>query len=197
MDAGTPDQQQELASQRARCGLFLMLAMACYVGAAKLTLEDAHHLCELSLLAERYRIFEEQTSFDSALRELTTITQDILAARLGEFLTLIDQDPGMLTGSVKLILEQTPNSLEWERIRYANVETSCFESVSSDGDLYSINVLKGTVLFNGLPPSRLPSSILEHRCTDDVLRIVILKLSGRVQNLKLSGRSMAAYTRLS
>ena len=163
MDAGTPDEQQELASQRAKCCLFTMLAMAGYVGAAELTFEDARQLCDLSLLAESNRIFEETTPFERAVRELTSFTQDVLTARLGDLLRLIDQDPSMLTASMRLILEQTPNSLEWERIRYSNVETGCYESVSSDGDLYSINVLKGTVLFNGLPPSRLPSSILEHR----------------------------------
>ena len=162
LDAATPREQHELASQRAKCCLFSMLAIVSYAGSAELTLEDAHQLCNLSLLAESNRIFEETTSFERAVRELTVVTQGILTARLGEILTLVDQDLSMLTASVRLILEQTPNSLEWKRIWYSNVKTSCFESVSSDGNLYTINLLKGTVLFNGLPPSRLPSSILEH-----------------------------------
>ena len=167
MDAATPDEQKELASQRAKCCLFSMLAIVSYAGVAELTRDDARQLCNLSLLAESNRIFEERTSFETAVRELTVITQDILIARLGEMLALVEQDASMLTASAKLILEQTPDSLEWERIWYStepssNVETSCFESVSSDGDLYTINLLKGTVLFNGLPPSRLPISILKH-----------------------------------
>ncbi|CAN0484219.1 unnamed protein product, partial [Discosporangium mesarthrocarpum] len=38
----------------------------------------------------------------------------------------------------------------------------CFDAVSADGHLYSINLLTGTVLFDGFPPSLLPSEVVEH-----------------------------------
>ena len=34
--------------------------------------------------------------------------------------------------------------------------------MGSDGHLYSINLLDGTVLLDGSPPSRLPKDILSH-----------------------------------
>lgn len=44
--------------------------------------------------------------------------------------------------------------------------TACYEAVRVDGDgtqcHYSINLMQGIVLLNGLPPSRLPQRILKH-----------------------------------
>ena len=187
MDAATPEEQQELASQRAKCCLFSMYAIMSYAGSAELSIEDTRQLCNLSLLAESNRMFEETTSYETAVRQLTVITQEVLTARLSELLACINQDPKMLTASVRLILQQTPDSLQWKAIRYSNVETSCFESVSPDGDLYTVNLLKGTVLFNGLPPSRLPSSILYHplyiRCFAD-RNFEVIRKSAKLETIR-------------
>ena len=69
----------------------------------------------------------------------------------------------MLTAAVQVIDENTPGNLQWQPIQDSALPhaTQCFDAVSQSGTLYSINVLTGVVLFDGLPPGRLPASIIE------------------------------------
>jgi hypothetical protein len=51
--------------------------------------------------------------------------------------------------------------LEWSPVVYNGVlQTGCFEAEESH-HLYSVNLLNGTVLVNGVPPRLLPSSVIE------------------------------------
>lgn len=60
------------------------------------------------------------------------------------------------------VLQRTPLELDWECLsHYLGRWEGGFEAVS-DGHLYSINTLDGTVLFDGCPPSRLPKAVLKH-----------------------------------
>ena len=84
-----------------------------------------------------------------------------MARRLPAILELLDQHSDILTASSKLILEQTPSDLKWIRVKTADgTATQCYEALSLQNDLFSLNVQSGVLLFNGLPPHRLPASIL-------------------------------------
>ena len=205
-DCAPEHQQQEqatkralwLASQRHKCSVFAMLAIVSYMGTAELSKEDAQQLCNLSVWAERNRILRQVTPFDRAVRELTLITQDVLAVRLAELVSFIDQDPSMLTDSVRLVLDITPGldesaeSLQWRPISYDLCKTSCFEAEDGTGNLYSVNLLNGIVLFNGTQQGRLPESIRRHplyrRCFGDRNFEIVRKRS------QIPGRNLTLTT---
>ena len=63
-----------------------------------------------------------------------------------------------LTDAVRAVISEIPDGLRW-KLR----GSSCFTAAGSDGCVYAINVLTGTVLVNGFTPSTLPSEILEHK----------------------------------
>ncbi len=61
------------------------------------------------------------------------------------------------------VVEWAPSKLIWQGLSVHKSPSASFEAVSSDGRLFSLNVLDGTVLVDGLPPGRLPKDITEHR----------------------------------
>ena len=112
-------------------------------------------------ISENTRLFDETTSYTEKVRALTVVTRNIISRRLHIILRTLDEHPEYIISSCKLILEQTPLDLVWHR--YGPPDTQCYEAVSSTRDLFSVNVLTGVVLFNRLPPCRLPSSVTSNQ----------------------------------
>ena len=54
---------------------------------------------------------------------------------------------------MRLILQRAPADLAWQALELKDASGSCpvaaFEAVGSDGHLYSVNILDGTVLLDG------------------------------------------------
>eukprot|EP01050_Picozoa_sp_SAG11_P004953 SAG11_NODE_331_length_10659_cov_4.512689_2_plen_375_part_00 len=149
---------EDVADQRARRCVWYLCALICH-GSGELNSDDVDQLCQLALLANYTRLFEQATQHDDELRRLAVMGQLVMAHRLPELLEALEGDTGPLTAAVQLILQQTPMVLEWQPIKFESVGTGCFEAV--DGDhLYSVNIQTGVVLLDGLPPSRLPVTIL-------------------------------------
>jgi hypothetical protein len=162
MDSGTESEQLALATAQSKCCLFYMYAIGCH-GVGDLSSPDLQDLCELSILAENCRLYEEKTDHEQDVRDLTVVSHGILGARLAELLCYVSQHDQSLTKAVRLVLpHQTPETLEWTQMCVHGVASCCFEAVSSDHkDHFSVNLLTGSVLFNGMPPSRLPILILQ------------------------------------
>ena len=151
----------KVAHLRSRRCIFAMYVISCN-GAGELSQEDVVVICEAVLLAEYSRLFEDPSPLDRTVRELTVVAKEVMARRMPELLAELDRDSAPLTAAVKLVLEAvTPSSLNWTRVKYDGEMTGCFEAVSSDSHLYSVNLLTGVLLFDGLPPSRLPKTILD------------------------------------
>ena len=74
---------------------------------------------------------------------------------------LVAHDPSVLTAAVKRVLPTlTPDTLNWEGVEIGGVPSAgCFHAVW-DGHVFSVNLLSGTVLYDGIPPSRLPKTIV-------------------------------------
>jgi len=144
---------------RARRCLFYMYAIVCHC-AGELSVDDVGELMQLVLLADYNRLFEDPTPYDAEVQALKAVTLAVMARRLSEVLDVLDQHTHLLTAAVNLVLDATPSELTWRRV-VADGDTECYEAVSSSGNLYSLNAMTGVLLFNGLPPSRLPQSILQ------------------------------------
>ena len=136
-----------------------MSALICHVS-GDLNAADIKQLCQLVLLANYTRLFEEPTQHDDEMRRLTDMVHETMARRLPELLMALKGNTAPLTAAVELILEETPSALRWEMVRIEGKDTGCFEAISGD-HLYSVNIQTGVVLLDGLPPSRLPATILD------------------------------------
>ena len=192
-DAVSPEDQQTIASQRAKCCLFYMYAIICYAGSSELSVRDAQEMCSLSVLAKSCRLFEDPTPYDEVVLSLIAFTEEILAARMEELMMIVDKDTEILDATVKHMLQQAPKvPLLWKRSLVDGTLTCCFDAESTEGDLYSINLLRGIVLFNGLPPSRLPSLILEHPLYERTFQNrdfeVVLTADGKLQTTRTISR---------
>ena len=77
-------------------------------------------------------------------------------------LQLVAENPRILTAAIRLVLvAQTPDEiLAWEDITLSSESSAgCFRAVVGD-HIFSVNLLSGAVLYDGLPPSRLPLPVV-------------------------------------
>ena len=154
--------QDERPLKRARRCLFCMYGIFCH-GAGPLSAGDVAELCQLVVLADYNRLFGDPTPMDAQVRALSSISLGVVARRLPELLAQVDRDTHVLTEAVRCVLQtQTPPRLDWTRVVQAGaLQTCCYEAVYGAKLLFSVNLLTGVALLDGLPPSRLPASILE------------------------------------
>jgi len=68
----------------------------------------------------------------------------------------------MLTRALRRVLKRAPQDLQWQQLHFTTAAAASFQAVGSDGILYSLNCIDGTVLEDGTPPGRLPSEIQRH-----------------------------------
>lgn len=65
----------------------------------------------------------------------------------------------ILTECLLQIVENAPETLKWNKVKIPNIsDSACYEAVYRS-DLFSVNLLTGSVLVNGAPPGLLPASI--------------------------------------
>lgn len=151
-----------------------VMAMVCY-GAGRLDAEDVGQLLQLVVLVHHGCLFQEGQAAQAELQLLATRAHGVMAARARDVKPLLWLKS--LTAAAARVLQRIPatGDLRWELVpRYAPAVTdtgcssNCYDwccgvqAVSPDGDLYSINVLDGTVLCNGRHPGRLPREATEH-----------------------------------
>ncbi|PNH12759.1 hypothetical protein TSOC_000243 [Tetrabaena socialis] len=144
------------------------MALLCY-GAGPLGVEDVGAMLQLAVLLNHGRVFQEDVMLHAQLEALHVRAHNVMAARIEDVLSAVAQRPGILTDAIKRVqLDRTPDTLPWAQLTEAagpqRRSLASFEAVGpKDGRLYSINLLDGTVLFDGWPPSRLPKDITQHR----------------------------------
>eukprot|EP00798_Chlamydomonas_sp_ICE-L_P027659 gene27659-7297_t len=121
---------------------------------------DAAHMIELMVLINHGCIFMEEQSEESKRESvhLHVRCQNVMALSVDVLMEAVKSCPGYLTDAVSLVLPPLPETLEWRQLG----PHASFEAEGADGHLYSINILDGTVLLDGSPPSRLPRDIVTH-----------------------------------
>ena len=188
--AATPSSQQLLQARQChlRC-----LSLLCLGPLETLSAADAAEIVQLMVLIKSKHIFLDSVPAAEAQRlsALHMRCHNVTARHSCSlaWLSLLHA-PQILTAAAACVIDKlgpdavTPVSLNWQRLP----GSSCFEASGSDGHLYTINTLDGTVLIDGLPPSRLPKSILMHplfrRCFGDRNFEVARIASGVLETLK-------------
>lgn len=87
-----------------------------------------------------------------------------LSQRVDDVLQLVLLSPNIITEALRSCFPRCPSQMKWNRWVASNgkYETQCFQSQSTNGSSYTVNLVTGEVLIDGIPPSRLPSDILKH-----------------------------------
>lgn len=165
-----PD-EAALAELKAKQTNWRSMALLCFA-AGPLDGADVGLMLRLMLLVKHGDVYQPDKTARCELAALRVLCHDVMARRLPELLNMLDQQPQLLTDAAASILEglqqqpggPPPPELPWQRKgSCSGTATASYRAVDSDGHLHSINVLEGTLLFDGNPPGRLPNSILQHR----------------------------------
>jgi hypothetical protein len=143
------------------------VSLLCY-GAGLLDVADVQHMLQLIVLVKHADLF--LAAAGSAANELPALRvqcRQVMARRLPAVLAVLQQPPAgsaaSLTAAVSGVLQRAPPDLQWQQVLGSGSSgMASFQAVSSDHHLYSVNILDGTVLLDGVPPGRLPSDVLQH-----------------------------------
>eukprot|EP00761_Pharyngomonas_kirbyi_P010924 gb/GECH01010947.1/.p1 GENE.gb/GECH01010947.1/~~gb/GECH01010947.1/.p1 ORF type:complete len:2826 (+),score=484.10 gb/GECH01010947.1/:1-8478(+) len=147
--------EKEVALRIKQC-LFYMYSLLSYENNERRTLDDIRGMCKCIVLIQEKMIFDSKIQLKGEITAMNIQCQKVMARHISNIIDKIDNDT--ISSTVKTVLHRIPQHLQWERIR----STCCFEAVSDQSDLYSVNLMDGTVLLNGSPPSSLPQSIRTH-----------------------------------
>jgi transposase-like protein len=148
-----------------------MLALLCY-GAGPLGEEEVQQLLTLLVQIKHADLYMPDADLSAELSQLRVRCQAATARQLPRIQQLLDQPAvrdRVLTAAAASVTTRAPVQLHWHQLQSASGEsrlmTGSYEAtgiVQGTQHLYSINVLDGTVLLDGLPLGRLPSNILRH-----------------------------------
>ncbi|CAB9529821.1 Protein of unknown function (DUF3645) [Seminavis robusta] len=117
------------------------------------------NLVELIVLFQYKSLFAAKELHASQLQHAVHCT---MSRNIEATLKAIEANLDCLTRCLGLVIDDLPNKLLWTKIGYPDVaSTACFEAQAEHH--YSINVLNGTVLVDGVPPGFLPSSIVTNQ----------------------------------
>ncbi|CAB9519066.1 Protein of unknown function (DUF3645) [Seminavis robusta] len=113
-------------------------------------------LVELIVLFQYKSLFAAEDRHASQLQHALHYA---MSGNIDAILKAVTANLDCLTRCLRLVIDDLPDRLTWTRICYPDVaSTACFEAQA--GHHYSVNVLNGIVLVDGVPPGFLPATIV-------------------------------------
>jgi hypothetical protein len=165
------DQGGKVAELKAKQCKSRMLASLCY-GAGPLGEEEVQQLLTLLAQIKHAALYTADAAQASELSQLRVKCHAVIARQLPSIHQVLGKQAArdrVLTAAASAVISQVPSALQWQQLPPPKNQpgrmTGSYEATATaDGTehLYSINVLDGTVLLDGLPLSRLPSTVLQH-----------------------------------
>ena len=161
---------------------------------------DCNTLIHLRIL-ELLILYRNKVEFASEIKEsssLETPIKQMMASRAEGIIECVRENTEYLTHCLQRVIDDVPDSLEWTNVQFgSSLETGCFNAVSNH--LYSINVLNGTILVDGVPPGLLPSSIttnpLYQRTFGERNFEVVVLTTGRYRSIRrIDSRYLYEFT---
>ena len=160
-----------LPSLRARQCVFAMYGIFAHAGSDALSDDEAASLLCFAVMSHDGYVYQADASppgGPEAFAALRSRCEAVMASREEALVAVaraMAADGGSaLTAALKCVHKQAPPQLAWTELEVADTgtRTGCFEAVTPDGHLYSMNVLTGLVLLDGSPPRSLPADVLAH-----------------------------------
>jgi hypothetical protein len=186
--AGQDAVQQGL--QARQCYL-RMLSLLCY---SPSTL-DPGAMVKLMVQVKHGRVFTADCSMRAELEALHARCHNVMSACTVLVTQQVLLHPKLLTKASACVLQRTPDGLKWQQLEQQDsggaFKAGSFRAVGTDGHLYSINIIDGTVLLDGSPPCRLANDILHHptyrRSFGDLNFEIVTTATGVKQTIKPVG----------
>eukprot|EP01036_Dinobryon_divergens_P022332 gene22332-30577_t len=144
--------------------IYYMTALCCFAY-LPLSSDDVTTMIQLRVLAakshalaSRHDFDNETTTLVSRKGELSAQLDHIMTVRMRDIVTGMRNDFRCLTKALQEEVHCLPDDLKWKVLSSSQY---CFET-KHGVDNYHINIISGSILINGSPPSILPASILDH-----------------------------------
>ncbi|KAG2492072.1 hypothetical protein HYH03_009568 [Edaphochlamys debaryana] len=139
------------------------MSLLCYDSDALAEAGDAAAMARLMVLVNHGRVFLPDPALLAQGEALQLRTHNVIARRIAFLVQAAKQHPGILTAAVGAVLRgRDLSGLHWASWAQLPDSQASYEAVGPDGRLYTLNLLDGTVLFDGWPPSRLPKEVTQH-----------------------------------
>ncbi|KAG2501267.1 hypothetical protein HYH03_001073 [Edaphochlamys debaryana] len=153
------DERLSAALQAKQCR-WRAMSLLCYDSDALTEAADAAAMARLMVLVNHGRVFLPDPALLAQGEALQLRAHNVIARRIDFLVGAAKEHPAMLTAAVGAVLRgRNLSGLQWAQLEDSDAS---FEAVGPDGRLYSLNLLDGTVLFDGWPPSRLPKEVTQH-----------------------------------
>jgi Protein of unknown function (DUF3638) len=141
--------------------ILLRCAILCYACGPVMPVD----VKEIILLTAKCRNSLHDDTYEShELRHLESMCLDKITRQLPIILNTCSKNPAYLSESVHRAVStgERLDGLRWTSFtKEDDIATACFECQKADR-LFTINIITGVVLVDGLPPTSLPAEILEH-----------------------------------
>lgn len=92
------------------------------------------------------------------LTAVTSQCDEVMAHQIHRLNAAVQADPGLLSSAARSVFADLPQNTAWHAI---DGQPAC-HMAQAQGQAYSINVVSGCVLCNGVAPGRLPATIVQH-----------------------------------
>lgn len=109
----------------------------------------------------RDNIFQEDKQAQQASRSVMAFVRNSVSGRIDEIVAAALRNKAMISRAVGEILGKDCSAFAWQQRECSGHMTASFEAVSDD-HLYSMNLMTGTVLLDGLPLGRLPNEVVQN-----------------------------------
>ncbi|KAG2494611.1 hypothetical protein HYH03_007376 [Edaphochlamys debaryana] len=153
------DESLSAALQAKQCR-WRAMSLLCYDSDALAEAGDAAAMARLMVLVNHGRVFLPDPALLAQGEALQLRAHNVIARRIAFLVQSAKQHPDMLTAAVGAVLRgRDLSGLRWSQLPGSEAS---FEAVGPGRRLYSLNLLDGTVLFDGWPPSRLPKEVTQH-----------------------------------
>lgn len=136
---------------------------------SELEAADAAWVVQLMVQVQNGDVLDsgEDESSNKEVDRLLTLARNILCSNVSCILDAIKEKSSILTDAVKGVVQNAPHELAWTAFDVGDgslkdVDCSVCFYARHERDVFSINVLTGQILFNGLPLRGLPKAILDH-----------------------------------
>lgn len=148
------------SSLKVKCAIAHCCAVLCFGGASLETTDstDASSLLLHLVHARLHTISSGKGMLAAALHVLTDQCSWVMARQVEALDAAAGRDSGVLDSAVRSVFGGLHGPLTWQR---SSSSLGCYLTVRQ-GQVYSINLLTGAVLCNGLAPGHLPATILLH-----------------------------------
>ena len=139
--------------------VFLRCALLCY-GGGPLIDKDIEKIVSLTIRSKRMAVHDESDASEASALESRCL--EITCSLIHRIVDCVERRNDFITEQVNEVISGSPRHLRWNRMSYPdNRTTACYEA-SFEDCVFTVNLITGILLVNGLPPASLPKEVLDH-----------------------------------